>query len=310
MTEKKGSPLVVVTGPTASGKTSIGVEIAAEFNGEIISVDSRQLYRGMDLGTGKDLNEYSFNAKNVPYHLIDIIDPGEKYTLYNYIDDFYASYRKIKNKGRLSVAVGGTGLYLEAVLAHYRIPDVPVNNELRQELSGFDADELRKRLENLDLDLYGKTDVSSKKRIIRSIEIALYSRENKIRYAGENFPSFDSIIIALAWPKVELIKRIDERIRQRLDAGMIEEVRGLLQQGVPAERLIFFGLEYKFITEYVTGRINREQMIESLITGIHRFAKRQMTWFRGMEKRGFRISWVRNGDRQKVFEMVSNFIKD
>ncbi|MCP4133211.1 MAG: tRNA (adenosine(37)-N6)-dimethylallyltransferase MiaA [bacterium] len=305
MNKLSTNKLIVLCGPTASGKTSLGVSIAERFGGEILSIDSRQVYKGMDIGTGKDLIEY----KNIPYHLIDIADPSESYTLYHFIDDFYAAYRKIEARKNLPVAVGGTGLYLEAVLKQYRIPNVPENRELRKELKQEEKEVLKNRLNELNSRLYSETDLSSKMRIIRSIEIALYSKDHEVIFAGENPPQIIPLLFATAWPRKELVERIDLRLNDRIKEGMIEEVEELLKKGVAPEKLILFGMEYKYITEYITNKINYTTMIRSLSTAIHRLAKRQMTWFRGMERRGFTIHWIRKGESAAAFEQIEQFLE-
>lgn len=281
--------LIAILGPTASGKTPFAAALAAELDTEIISADSRQIYRGMDLGTGKDLADYTVDGRAVPYHLIDIADPGYKYNVFEYQRDFLAAYESIKQKGRLPVVCGGTGMYLEAVLKGYRLIPVPENPELRNRLAGKSLEELTEMLKRYKT-LHNSTDVDTAKRAIRAIEIEEYYLQTDV--AEREFPKLNSLIIGVDIDRELRREKISRRLRQRLDEGMVDEVRRLLAAGIPAEDLIYYGLEYKFLTLYATGKMSYEEMFTGLETAIHQFAKRQMTWFRGMERRGFVIHWL------------------
>lgn len=279
---------LVITGPTASGKTARAVAAAREFNGEIISADSRQLYRGMDLGTGKDLDEYG----NVPYHLIDICPAGYRYNLYEYLRDERAARRDITGRGKLPILCGGTGLYVESVLKGITLPEVPENPELRASLEDKSLEELTSILSRMKT-LHNNTDVDTAKRAIRAIEICSYYEQHPEEAAlTEPSPLSDATIIGVAIDRESRRSRITARLHQRLANGMIEEVESLISSGIAPDDLIYYGLEYKYLTLYITGQLKRDEMITSLETAIHQFAKRQMTWFRGMERRGFAINWL------------------
>lgn len=280
--------LLVIVGPTASGKTNRAVSVAKRFGGEIISADSRQIYRGMDLGTGKDLEEYD----GVPYHLIDIRPAGDKYNLFEYLRDASAVRRDIEGRDRLAVVCGGTGMYVEALLNGLALPEVPVNDGLRKELEGQTLEELTRRLERMKT-LHNVTDVDTCKRAIRAIEIQTYYREHpELAVATRPEPVKDAVIIGIDIDRDTRRRRITERLHSRLESGMVDEVRRLIDSGVAPEDLIYYGLEYKFLTLYVTGQMTYDDMVKGLETAIHQFAKRQMTWFRGMERRGFTIDWM------------------
>lgn len=284
--EKK--ELTVILGPTASGKTRKAVALAKSVGGEIISADSRQIYKGMDIGTGKDLMEY----RGVNYHLIDICPAGYKYNLYEYLRDYAATYADICGRGRYPILCGGTGLYVESVLNGLRLPEVPVNSRLRQELERHSLEELTEMLSRLK-PLHNTTDVDSKKRAVRAIEIQQYYELHPERAVDTTpHPLKNALIIGIAIDREERRRKITERLRARLDEGMIDEVRTLIAGGVAAEDLAYYGLEYKYVTNYVVGKLSYEEMVEQLEIAIHQFAKRQMTWFRGMERRGFRIEWL------------------
>lgn len=279
---------LVITGPTASGKTARAVAAAREFNGEIISADSRQLYRGMDLGTGKDLDEYG----DVPYHLIDICPAGYRYNLYEYLRDERAARRDITDRGKLPILCGGTGLYVESVLKGIILPEVPENPELRASLEGKSLEVLTSILSRMKT-LHNNTDVDTAKRAIRAIEICSYYEQHPEEAAlTEPSPLSDATIIGVAIDRDSRRSRITARLHQRLANGMIEEVESLIASGIAPDDLIYYGLEYKYLTLYITGRLKRNEMITALETAIHQFAKRQMTWFRGMERRGFAINWL------------------
>lgn len=281
--------LIAILGPTASGKTSFAASLAYELDTEIISADSRQIYREMDLGTGKDLADYTVNGKQIPYHLIDIAEPGYKYNVFEYQRDFLNAYQSIKQKGRLPVLCGGTGLYLESVLKGYQLIPVPENPELRTRLAGKTLEELTDILSNYKT-LHNSTDVDTAKRAIRAIEIEEYYATHDL--SAREFPSINSLIIGVDIDREFRREKITKRLRQRLDEGMVEEVRQLLNKGIQPEDLIYYGLEYKYLTLYVTGEISFEEMFKQLEIAIHQFAKRQMTWFRGMERKGFKIHWI------------------
>ena len=281
--------LITILGPTASGKTPLAANLADRLSTEIISGDSRQVYRRMDLGTGKDLADYNIEGRPVPYHLIDIVEPGYKYNVFEYQRDFLKAYEEIVAKGKLPVLCGGTGMYIESVLKGYRLLPVPENPELRASLEGKSLEELTRILEGYKK-LHNSTDVDTAKRAIRAIEIEEYYKQQPPEY--REFPSLKSLIIGVDIDRELRREKITRRLKQRLDEGMVDEVRGLLNEGVPAENLIYYGLEYKFLTQYAIGELTFEEMFHQLETAIHQFAKRQMTWFRGMERRGFTIHWL------------------
>lgn len=282
--------LITIIGPTASGKTSLAAALAQQIDGEIISADSRQVYRGMDICTGKDLADYG----NVPYHLIDIRNAGEKYNLFQYQEDFRKAYEDIQSRGVWPILCGGTGLYIESVLKGYRLMPVEENSELRKNLEGKTLEELTAILVRLKQqnksNMHNTTDVDTVKRAIRAIEIETAYANSPVE--ERSFPKIDSIIIGVDIDRELRRKKITKRLKQRLDDGMVEEVKGLLDFGIPAEDLIYYGLEYKFVTEYLIGKMSYTEMYRQLEIAIHQFAKRQMTWFRGMERRGFQIHWI------------------
>lgn len=281
--------LITILGPTASGKTPFAAALAAKLNTEIISADSRQIYRGMDLGTGKDLADYRVNDRQISYHLIDIAEPGYKYNVFEYQRDFLKAYDTIKRKGSLPILCGGTGLYLESVLKGYKLMPVPENPELRLKLADKSLDELTEILRQYKA-LHNSTDVDTAKRAIRAIEIEEYYNNHPV--AEREFPKLNSLIIGIDIDRELRREKITRRLQQRLDEGMVDEVRHLLKLGIPAEDLIYYGLEYKYLTLYAIGELNYKEMFSQLETAIHQFAKRQMTWFRGMERRGFTIHWM------------------
>lgn len=280
--------LLVITGPTASGKTSRAVDVAKALDGEIINADSRQVYRGMDIGTGKDIIEYG----DVPYHLIDICPAGYKYNLYEYLRDFDKAYAFVSGKGRLPILCGGTGLYIESAINGLRLPEVPENRQLRESLAGKSLEELTSILASMKA-LHNVTDVDSCKRAIRAIEIQSYYIEHPEKaVATVPSPMENVTIVGVDIDRDSRRKRITARLKSRVDEGMIDEVRALLDSGIPAEDLIYYGLEYKFVTSYIVGEMTLDEMLAGLEIAIHQFAKRQMTWFRGMERRGFTIHWI------------------
>ena len=282
--------MITILGPTASGKTPVAARLAAEIGGEIISADSRQVYRRMDIGTGKDLEDYG----EVPYHLIDICEPGTKYNLFEYQQDFYDAYLDIQGRGAVPILCGGTGLYIEAVLKGYKLSPVPQNQELRDSLEGKSLEELTEMLAKLKAqngsNMHNKTDVDSCQRAIRAIEIETYNIAHPTPL--RELPPVDSLIIGIDIDRELRREKITRRLKARLDNGMVEEVRALLNEGIPAEDLIYYGLEYKFLTEFLVGHLSYDEMFSRLEIAIHQFAKRQMTWFRGMERRGFTIHWI------------------
>lgn len=300
-------PMITILGPTASGKTDIAAHLAAELSAEIISADSRQVYRRMDIGTGKDLADYVVDGKRVPYHLIDIVEPGTKYNLFEYQRDFLEAYNDIRNRGKNVILCGGTGLYIESVLKGYRLIPVPENKELRHELEGKSLLELTSILERLKAEnnsnMHNSTDVDTSKRAIRAIEIEMAYKEAHIE--ERTFPKIDNVIIGVGIDRDLRRMKITRRLDQRLHDGMVDEVKSLLDSGIPADDLIYYGLEYKFVTEYILGKSTFEEMHRSLEIAIHQFAKRQMTWFRGMERRGFTIHWIDAADsmEEKINEI-------
>ena len=308
----KDSParrMITILGPTASGKTDLATHLAARLNAEIISADSRQVYRGMDIGTGKDLADYVVDGHVIPYHLIDICESGTKYNLFRYQQDFLDCYEDIRSRGALPILCGGTGLYIEAVLKGYSLSPVPQNPALRTELEGKNLDELTNILVDLKRRnhsvMHNKTDVDSCQRAIRAIEIETYNLTKPTE--ERQCPPIDSLIIGVDIDREERRRKITKRLKERLKAGMIDEVDGLLKRGIPADDLIYYGLEYKFVTEYIIGKLTYEEMFQQLEIAIHQFAKRQMTWFRGMERRGFTIHWV-NAAR-KMEDKVEEILK-
>ena len=281
--------LITILGPTASGKTPLAAALADRLGTEIISGDSRQVYRRMDLGTGKDLVDYTVEGRQVPYHLIDIVEPGYKYNVFEYQRDFLKAYQEITAKNKLPILCGGTGMYIESVLKGYRLLPVPENPELRASLEGKSLEELTGILEGYKK-LHNSTDVDTAKRAIRAIKIEEYYKQQPAEY--REFPSLKSLIIGVDIDRELRREKITRRLKQRLDEGMVEEVRGLLAEGIDPENLIYYGLEYKFLTQYAIGELTFDEMFHQLETAIHQFAKRQMTWFRGMERRGFTIHWL------------------
>ena len=305
-----GHKMITILGPTASGKTPLAAALAYEIGGEIISADSRQVYRRMDIGTGKDLADYTVHGSGsmiqgssltinqepltIPYHLLDICEPGTKYNLFQYQQDFFDAYQDIMSRSKTPILCGGTGLYIEAVLKGYQLSPVPQNPELRQRLEGKSLDELTQMLVALKAQngstMHNTTDVDSCQRAIRAIEIEEYNLHTPT--PKRELPPIDSLIIGVNIDREARREKITRRLKARLEEGMIEEVRGLLAEGIPADDLIYYGLEYKFVTEYLVGKMTYDEMFQRLEIAIHQFAKRQMTWFRGMERRGFTIHWI------------------
>lgn len=291
--KQKPYDLITVLGPTASGKTRFAVQLADRLAAEIISGDSRQVYRRMDLGTGKDLDDYRIGDRSVPYHLIDIVEPGTKYNVFEYQRDFLEAYNDIHHRGRKAVLCGGTGLYIESVLRAYRLSPVPQNPELRERLADKSLEELTALLATYK-SLHNTTDVDTAQRAIRAIEIEEYYRQTPLD--RRPFPKIESLTLGVDVSREVRRERISQRLRKRLDEGMCGEVERLLAEGIKPEDLIYYGLEYKYVTLYVTGQITFDEMAQQLEIAIHQFAKRQMTWFRGMERRGTPILWIRLGE--------------
>ena len=286
--------LITILGPTASGKTQLAARLAYELKGEVISADSRQVYRGMTIGTGKDLDDYEVCGTHIPYHLIDICEPGTKYNLFKYQEDFFTVYETLQRKNVQPILCGGTGLYIEAVLKGYHLSPVPQNEQLRSSLEGKTLQELTAILDQLKRQnhsvMHNTTDVDSCQRAIRAIEIETYNLQHPT--PERELPPVSSLVVGVQIDRDERRRKITDRLRKRLEHGLIEEVRGLLESGIPADDLIYYGLEYKYVTEYVIGRRSYDDMFKNLEIAIHQFAKRQMTWFRGMERRGVRIHWL------------------
>ena len=280
---------ITIIGVTASGKTSLAVKLAHETGGEIISADSRQIYRRMDLGTGKDISEYTYDGTPIPYHLIDICEPGYKYNLYQYKRDFTTALNDIQTRGKMPVICGGTGLYVETVLKGYAMPEVPENRKLRDSLADKTLDELTAILTQYKT-LHNTTDVDSCKRAIRAIEIAEYYKTLPQPELEDN--PLDTLLVAIDIDRETRRAKITKRLHERLNQGMVAEVEALLNEGIAPDDLIYYGLEYKYLTEYVIGKTTYDEMVSGLEIAIHQFAKRQMTWFRGMERRGFKINWI------------------
>jgi tRNA dimethylallyltransferase len=288
MTKNK-QPLIVILGPTASGKTSVAANLALLLNSEIISADSRQVYRGLNLGTGKDYADYTINNTAIPYHLIDIVDPGTQYNVYEYQKDFQEVYADILRKGKTPILCGGSGMYIEAILEGYKLIQVPVNQSLRNELENKTLEELTAILKQFKT-VHATTDIENIKRAVRAIEIETYYTENPD--TGFTYPKIDPLLIGIRYDRAIERQRITQRLEQRLKDGMLTEVENLLKQGITEDQLLYYGLEYKYLTLHVTGKMSYDEMFQLLNTAIHQFAKRQMTWFRRMERKGYTIHWI------------------
>ena len=305
--------MITILGPTASGKTSLVAALAYHLDAEIISADSRQVYQGMDIGTGKDLADYTVAGKHIPYHLIDICKAGSKYNVYQYQQDFLEVYNKIRETNKLPILCGGSGLYLEAILKGYHLSTVPPNEELRNQLNEMSHESLIQMLveiqEQLNTKMHNSTDLDSKQRTIRAIEIGKYMLTEAD--PKTNFPEIPSLIIGVDIDREERRRKITTRLHQRLEEGMIEEVKQLLNQGIAPEDLIYYGLEYKFVTEHIIGKLSYDEMVRQLEIAIHQFAKRQMTWFRGMERRGIKINWINASlPMEEKIEMIQTLYKE
>lgn len=287
--EKSKYNLLVVLGPTASGKTTFAAHLAMRLNAEIISADSRQVYRGMDLGTGKDYEDYQIGNTLIPYHLIDIVDAGYKYNVFEYQSDFFKAFQDVQSREKFPIMCGGTGLYIDSVLKKYKLINVPVDETLRESLQGKNLKELTDVLRGFK-NLHNQTDTDTVKRAIRAIEIETYYQDHP--EIEVELPEVNPLIIGVNIDREERRKKITSRLQKRCDEGMVDEVRGLLEKGVSPEDLMYYGLEYKFLTMHVLGELTYAQMLEKLNVAIHQFAKRQMTWFRGMERKGSKIHWV------------------
>lgn len=299
--------LIAILGPTASGKTSLAAALARRMDTEIISADSRQVYRRMDLGTGKDLDDYVVGGKRIPCHLIDIVEPGYKYNVFEYQRDFLAAYEDVRSRGMLPILCGGTGMYLESVLKGYRLLPVPENPELRRRLAEKSLEELTGILATYKK-LHNSTDVDTVKRAVRAIEIEEYYRQHQVEERA--FPDIRSLVVGVGIGREQRREKITRRLKQRLDEGMVDEVKALLADGISPEDLIYYGLEYKYLTLYAIGQLTYEEMFAQLEIAIHQFAKRQMTWFRGMERRGFTIHWIDAAlPLEEKLEQIENLLK-
>jgi tRNA dimethylallyltransferase len=295
---------LVVCGPTASGKTTLGVHLSLELGGEVISADSRQVYRGMDLGAGKDLSEYSTPEGRVPYHLIDIADPSEVYSLFHYQRDFYRVFAEIAGRGRLPVLVGGTGLYVEAVLKKFEVADVPADEAYREQLEARNLEDLVGDLSARSPELHSRTVLDCKRRVIRALEIARHTKAHGMPPTNETDLEFRPAILHVSWPRDELRARIRRRLEARLAAGMVEEIRGILGRGIPRWRYELFGMEYRHVARFLEGRVPRDRMVEDLFHDIWYLARRQETYFRGMAKRGLEVIDLPRADLARALEIV------
>lgn len=281
--------LITILGPTATGKTALAAEVAYRMGGEVISADSRQVFRGMDIGTGKDLADYHIHDTDIPYHLIDICDPAEEYNAYRFMGDFTVAFNDIVARGKAPVMCGGTGMYLDAVIRGYQLPDAPVDPEYRRSLEQYSDEELAERLASY-ISLHNHTDTETRDRLLRALEIAEYGRIHPEGY--RRLPAMQHRVFGISFPREVIIERIGLRLRQRLDEGMVDEVKRLIDNGIKPERLMRFGLEYRHCTRYLLGQCTRDELYRDLYTDIRRFAKRQMTWYRRMERNGVEIHWI------------------
>jgi tRNA dimethylallyltransferase len=294
--------LLVILGPTASGKTRIGVQVARSLGGEIISADSRQVFRGMDIGTGKDLTEYG----DIGYHLIDIRNPGEEFSVFEFKKAFTNAFRAVRSRGKLPILVGGTGLYLESVLLRYQLPEVPEDAALRSELTPLSMAELRERLQRVKPGLHNITDLTDRPRLVRALEIAEFTLKNAS--PQDDLPELKPVVFGINWDRQVLKRRITRRLRERLEGGMIAEVKNLHQAGLSYDQLDFYGLEYRYAAFFLKGDLNRNDLLQKLNSAIHQFAKRQETWFRRMERKGVLIRWVEGSDEPA--EAILKFVRD
>lgn len=298
--------LIIILGPTASGKTRLAAQLAFDLDGEIISADSRQVYRNMNIGTGKDLSEYVVNGRNIPYHLIDIMEPENEFNLFEFQKKFYDIFRMLLDRKKMAVLVGGTGLYLESVLCNYDMPEAPVSEEIRNRLSGKTDDEMQKLLLELKPQLHNRTDLDDSARLIRAIEIEIARNKNKDKPAK---PEIESLVFGVKWERSVLRERITRRLEERLKQGMVDEISGLHSAGLSWDRLESFGLEYRFISQYLQEKMTYDEMKSKLNTAIHQFAKRQETWFRRMERKGVTINWISGDHYPLLKEMALKYIQ-
>ena len=296
--------LLVILGPTATGKTSLAVKLADELDGEIISADSRQVYRGMDIGTGKDLNEYKLKGKKISYHLIDIADPREEYSVFQFQQDFHDTFSDIHKRHKLPILCGGTGFYIKAILMDFHLPTIAPDKKLRQELENWELEDLILQLESISPGASTNTPVDTKRRVIRAIEVEMSQGKTKEKIRTPKTIIKNPIVLGVEYPREVIRERITTRLQERLDQGMIQEVEILLKSGITHGRLERFGLEYRFISRYLLGQLTREEMIEKLNTAIHQFAKRQMTFFRNMEKNGIQIFWIPEGNLKRAMDLI------
>lgn len=296
--------LLTITGPTACGKTALAAECAFQLNGEIISADSRQVFRGMDIGTGKDLKDYDIHGIHIPYHLIDIHEAGYEYNVYQFQNDFIAAFQQIVGKGKAPVMCGGTGLYVDSIVRGYALSNAPISAAFRDSIKGQSDEELTRRLAQI-VTLHNHTDTETRERLVRALEIAEYQQLHPEEHV--QLPAMSHLIVGVRYPRQQTIERIGQRLQERIDEGMTDEVQRLLQQGVPTERLLRYGLEYKHVTRYLLHQCSYQEMFDNLFTDIRRFSKRQMTWFRRMERSGVNIHWVdgTNPLQDKVDEILS-----
>lgn len=310
MVNKMGKNILpIIIGPTATGKTRLAALVAADINAEVICADSRQVYRDMNLGTGKDYDDYIVNGRKIPYHLMDIVDAGEKFNLFKFFEAFQQSYKDIVDRGKQPLVCGGTGMYVESIIKNYNMHPVPEDSEFRKSCESRSFEDLTEELKTYKT-LHNTTDLDTKKRLVRALEIARYERLHPVE-CKQSACLYVPLTIGVSVSREVRRERIERRFKERLASGMTDEVEALLAKGVPAETLIYYGLEYKYLTLYVTGKITRNEMEEQLLTAIFQFAKRQMTWFRGMERRGINIHWI-DGElpmderKQAVEEIISN----
>ncbi len=295
--------ILVILGPTAAGKTRLAAKVASVIGGEIISADSRQVYRGMDIGTGKDLGDYQVDGQAIPYHLIDILPPAKEFDVFTYQKLFYRTFLQLRQKGTVPIMAGGTGLYIDAVLRGYRMREVPENPGLRNELAGEDWTALTRRLRDLRPRLHNTTDLTDRARLIRALEIAEFELSRGVE-SGLEQPEIRAFVIGIHWERGILRRRITVRLEQRLAGGLIDEVERLLASGIGHERLETLGLEYRYVSRYLRGRLSREDMQRELNIRIHQFAKRQLTWFRRMERQGLKIHWIEGGDDASAMRLI------
>ena len=296
--------LLVILGPTATGKTKLAVQLADKLSGGIISADSRQVYRGMDIGTGKDLNEYKLKGKKISYHLIDIADPREEYSIFQFQQDFQDTFSDIHKRNKLPILCGGTGFYIKAILMDFHLPAIAPDNKLRQELENWELEDLILQLESISPGAAKNSTLETKRRVIRAIEVEMNRVKTKEKIRTPRAIFKNPIVLGVEYPREVIRERITSRLQDRLDQNMIQEVEKLLKRGITHERLERFGLEYRFISRYLLGQLTREEMIEKLNTAIHQFSKRQMTFFRNMEKNGIRILWIPEGNLKSIVDLI------